>query len=94
MARAFGSYASKLPISSTKSATGHMMGACGVTEAITCIEALRHGLLPYTLNFCQQDEGNQLNVIAGQPLRANIKYAMSNTFGFGGQDSSLIFAAV
>lgn len=76
-------------ISSTKGATGHMMGAGGITEAIACIQALRTGVLPPTLNL-EQPEAN-LAFVANRAEQTEITAAMTNAFGFGGQNSSLVF---
>ncbi len=78
-------------ISSTKAATGHMMGGGGITEAIACILAIRTGLLPPTLNLT--DPAADLDFIAGACREASIEAAMTNAFGFGGQNSTLIFRA-
>ena len=76
-------------VSSTKGATGHMMGAGGITEAIACIQAIRTGLLPPTLNLDRPEF--DLDFVAGAPCEREITAAMTNAFGFGGQNSSLIF---
>ena len=78
------------PVSSTKGATGHMMGAGGVTELIACIKALETGLLPPNLGFTAPDEACPLPLVTEIGRRAKLKAAMSNAFGFGGQNSSLI----
>ena len=81
-------------VSSTKGATGHMMGAGGITEVIACLMACREGILPHTLNTTQLDPACEgVDVIVGQPRQMKIKAAMSNAFGFGGQNSSVIVAA-
>ena len=78
-------------VSSTKGATGHMMGAGGVTEVIACIKALETGLIPPTINLNDVDEECQgIDFVANKAKNADIKYAMSNAFGFGGQNSSII----
>ena len=77
-------------VSSTKGATGHMMGAGGLTEAIACIKALQTGILPPTLNYETPDPECALNVIANVCLEKRIRAAMSNSLGFGGQNSSVI----
>ena len=77
-------------VSSTKGATGHMMGAGGVTECITCVKAVTEGVIPHTLNLNQVDEDIDLNLVMGEPLKTNVDYAMSNSLGFGGQNSSVI----
>lgn len=76
-------------ISSTKGATGHMMGAGGITEAIACIQALRTGILPPTLNLTQPEA--EFHFVTGQAEQAEVTAAMTNAFGFGGQNSSLVF---
>ena len=76
-------------VSSTKAATGHMMGAGGITEAIACLKALQTGILPPTLNLTDPDL--PLALVAGRAECGRIRAAMSNSFGFGGQNSSLIF---
>lgn len=82
----------KLPfVSSTKGATGHMMGAGGITETITCIKAIETGIIPPTINLNEVDpECAGIDFVANTAKKAEIKYAMSNAFGFGGQNSSII----
>lgn len=84
----FGDY--KPYVSSTKGATGHMMGAGGVTECIACIKAVTEGVIPHTLNLVNPDEELNLNLVYGEPLKTEVEYAMSNSLGFGGQNSSII----
>ncbi len=86
----FGEAESAPPISSTKGATGHLMGAGGITEVIACIQAIREGVLPPTLNLDTPDPQCALNHIPNRAKRAVIRAAMSNTLGFGGQNSSVI----
>jgi 3-oxoacyl-[acyl-carrier-protein] synthase II len=84
----FGDY--KPYVSSTKGATGHMMGAGGITECITCVKAVTEGVIPHTLNLVNVDEELNLNLVKGEPLKTNVDYAMTNSLGFGGQNSSII----
>lgn len=86
----FGEAADTLSVSSTKGATGHMMGAGGIVETIACIKALNEGFLPPTLNLEHQDEACDLDYIPNTAREKQIEYAMSNAFGFGGQNSSII----
>ena len=88
----FGGHAKEMAVTSTKGATGHMMAAGGVTEAIACIQAIRTGIIPPTLNLENLDEKcEKLNYAAGKSIRMEVTAAMSNSFGFGGQNSSVIF---
>ena len=75
------------PVSSTKGATGHMMGAGGITEAIACILAMREGLLPPTLHWETPDPACSLDCIPGRARPCTVEICMSNAFGFGGQNS-------
>lgn len=81
------------PVSSTKGATGHMMGAGGVTEVITCVKAVETGILPPTIHYTTPDPACDLDVIANKARRVRIQYAVSNAFGFGGQNSSVLVGA-
>lgn len=82
--------AKKIPVSSTKGATGHLMGAGGVTEFIACIQSIREGVIPPTLNYDQPDPQCDLDYVPNESRKADVKVAMSNSFGFGGQNTSLI----
>lgn len=86
----FGAHAYEMAVTSTKGATGHMMGAGGVTEAITCVKAIQSGIIPPTLNLTAPDESCDLNYIPNKAEKRPVRYAMTNAFGFGGQNSSLI----
>ena len=77
-------------VSSTKGATGHMMGAGGIVELITCIKAIETGVLPVNAGLSEQDEECNLKLVSDDNKKQNIKTAMSNAFGFGGQNSSII----
>ncbi len=82
------------PVSSTKSAIGHLLGAAGSTEALVCVEALRRGLLPPTLNYEQPDPDCDLDyLIDGAREAPGVRVALSNSFGFGGQNACLAIAA-
>jgi 3-oxoacyl-[acyl-carrier-protein] synthase II len=88
----FGGHAKEMAVTSTKGATGHMMAAGGVTEAIACIQAIRTGIIPPTLNLENLDEKcEKLNYVPEKAIRMEVTAAMSNSFGFGGQNSSVIF---
>lgn len=78
------------PVSSTKGATGHMMGAGGITEVIACVKAVETGILPPTIHYVTPDPACGIDVIPNQARHAAISCAMSNAFGFGGQNSSVI----
>jgi 3-oxoacyl-[acyl-carrier-protein] synthase II len=89
----FGEHAYKLNISSTKSMTGHLLGAAGAVEAIASVLAIRNGLVPPTINHFTDDEAfdPKLNLTFNTAQKRDITYAMSNTFGFGGHNCSVIF---
>ncbi len=89
--RVFGKRAGSVPISSTKSMLGHLIGAAGATEAIICIRALQDGVVPPTINYENEDPECDLDYVPGHPRQLPIKTVLSNSFGFGGQNSSLIF---
>lgn len=88
---ALGEQAYEIPISSTKSVTGHMMGAAGSTEAVLTIEAIRHGFIPPTVNLDHPDPECDLNYTPHVGVEHDITYAMSNSFGFGGHNAVIIF---
>jgi len=89
---AFGAAAGKLPISSTKSQIGHLLGAAGGAEAIATALAMQHGLIPATLNYEDPDPECDLDYTP-TPVEATIDVALSNSFGFGGQNASLLFVS-
>lgn len=87
----FGDYAYKVPISSTKSMTGHAMSSSGVFEAIFSIMAIREGIIPPTINYENPDPECDLDYVPNVARKAELQYVMSNSFGFGGQNAVLIF---
>jgi 3-oxoacyl-[acyl-carrier-protein] synthase II len=87
----FGPAAYDLAISSTKSMTGHLLGAAGVVEAIACIKAMQDGVLPPTINLDQPDPACDLDYVPNVARERQVEYTLSNSFGFGGHNSSLIF---
>jgi len=89
MKAAFGALAYKLPISSTKSMTGHMMGATGALEAIFCVQVIREGILPPTIHYETPDPECDLDYIPNTAREAKISLAISNAFGFGGHNAVL-----
>ena len=88
----FGEYAYRLPISSTKSMIGHALGAAGALEAITCIMSLRAGVVHPTINLETPDPECDLDYVPNTARKVDFRYALSNSFGFGGQNASLILA--
>lgn len=91
---AFGSSASRLMISSTKSMTGHALGAAGAIESIFCVLSLQDQLVPPTINLHNPDEGCDLDYVPLVARQARVRVAVNNSFGFGGTNASLIFAQV
>lgn len=92
----FGEHAYKLNISSTKSMTGHLLGAAGAIEAVACVLAMKHGVVPPTINHFTDDEelDNKLNLTFNKAQSRDINIALSNTFGFGGHNTSIIFRKI
>ena len=91
MKSVFGEHAYKIPISSTKSMTGHLLGASGALEAAITVMALKNQTVPPTINLQNEDPDCDLNYTPGSPKPSEIGTAMSNSFGFGGHNASLIF---
>lgn len=87
---AFGEYAYQVPISSTKSMTGHTIGAAGAIEAIVCLLAMRDGIIPPTINYTTPDPLCDLDYVPNKARKAELKITMSNSFGFGGHNATLI----
>jgi 3-oxoacyl-[acyl-carrier-protein] synthase II len=87
----FGGHAKKVPISATKSMTGHLLGAAGSTEAIFTVLAIRDGIMPPTINYEEPDPQCDLDYVPNVARRKPLRTAMSNAFGFGGTNATLIF---
>ena len=90
---ALGEYAKQVAISSTKSMTGHMMGATGALEAIFCLLAIRDNVIPPTINFSQPDPECDLDYVPNVARKAEVNVALTNAFGFGGHNAVLAFRA-
>ena len=89
----FGDHAYEMNVSSTKSMTGHLLGAAGAIESIASIKAIMHGKIPPTINFVNPDPACDLNYTFNHPAEKEVNVAMSNAFGFGGHNTSVIFRA-
>ena len=94
MKAALGDHAYKVAISSTKSMTGHLLGAAGAIEAMYCVQALQHQVAPPTINLDNPSPECDLNFVPHTPQEMKIEYAMSNSFGFGGTNGTLIFKKI
>ena len=92
----FGAHAKNISINSTKSMTGHLLGAAGAIEAIASILAMEHGIIPPTINHTTVDENidPELNLTLNKPQKREVKVAMSNTFGFGGHNACVLFKKI
>jgi 3-oxoacyl-[acyl-carrier-protein] synthase II len=89
----FGEHAKKLAVSSTKSMTGHLLGGAGAVEAIYMALTIKHGVMPPTINYDKPDPGCDLDYVPNEARKVDVRVAMSNSFGFGGTNASLIFKA-
>lgn len=87
----FGEHAYKLAVSSTKSMTGHLLGAAGAIEAIITVMALRDGIIPPTINLANPDPECDLDYVPNEARKADIRYALSNALGFGGHNAAIVF---
>ena len=91
----FGEHAYKMNISSTKSMTGHLLGAAGAIESVACVKAVHENIIPPTINFTEGDEDPEIdygmNFTFGKACKREVRAALSNTFGFGGHNASIIF---
>jgi len=88
--KAIGELFKNVPVSSTKSMMGHSLGAAGAIEAIVCLLALQHQFLPANINFRAPDEDVDLNIVANESRAASLKTVLSNSFGFGGTNASIV----
>ncbi len=86
----FGEQAYKVPVSSSKSMLGHLIAAAGAVELITCVETIRRGVMPPTINYETPDPECDLDYVPNQPRERRVRHALSNSFGFGGQNISLV----
>jgi 3-oxoacyl-[acyl-carrier-protein] synthase II len=87
---ALGVEAKRVPVSSTKSQTGHLLGAAGAVEAAACLLAMEHGVVPQTINLANPDPECDLDYVGDGPREEKIDVALSNSFGFGGQNACLV----
>ena len=87
----FAGHLDRLAVSSTKSMTGHLLGAAGAVESIACLLALQHGVVPPTINYETPDPECDLDCVRNEALEQPVRYALSNSFGFGGHNAALIF---
>ena len=90
----FGEHAYKMPISSTKSMTGHLLGAAGAIESVISILVINNSLIPPTINYENPDPDCDLNYVPNQSIESNISKVMTNSLGFGGHNSSLVFGKI
>ncbi len=89
--KAFGEQAYRVPISATKSMIGHPFGAAGALESVACLESMRHGIIHPTINYEHPDPECDLDYVPNEARRADIRVALKNSFGFGGQNACLLF---
>lgn len=92
--KAMGEYAYKIPVSSTKSMIGHLLGAAGAVEAIVCVKAIEKGFIPATIGYKVPDEECDLDYVPNVGRQSKLAYALSNSLGFGGHNASLLFKSM
>ena len=90
----FGDRAYEIPVSSTKSMTGHLLGAAGAVEAVVCSLTMQHGVIPATINYTTPDPECDLNYVPNDPIERQVRTTMSNSFGFGGHNATLVIGSV
>jgi 3-oxoacyl-[acyl-carrier-protein] synthase II len=90
----FGEQAYRVPVSSTKSMTGHLLGAAGALEALVCVKTLQEGMIPPTINYENPDPECDLDYVPNQTRQATLHHVMSNSFGFGGHNATIILSGV
>jgi 3-oxoacyl-[acyl-carrier-protein] synthase II len=88
----FGEQAYKIPVSSTKSMTGHLLGASGAVEAVFSLLAIRDGIIPPTINYQTPDPECDLDYVPNQARKVSVNNVMSNSFGFGGHNATLVLS--
>ncbi|MGA9925470.1 MAG: beta-ketoacyl-[acyl-carrier-protein] synthase II, partial [Isosphaeraceae bacterium] len=88
----FGTVLDQIPVTSTKSMTGHLLTAAGAIEALACLTAMKHRAIPPTINL--DDSDVSLNLVANEPRSHRVDVAVSNSFGFGGSNACLVLRAV
>jgi 3-oxoacyl-[acyl-carrier-protein] synthase II len=88
----FGEHAYHLPVSSTKSMTGHLLGAAGALEAVICVKVLQEQIIPPTINYEEPDPNCDLDYVPNQARPAAVRHIMSNSFGFGGHNATIILS--
>jgi 3-oxoacyl-[acyl-carrier-protein] synthase II len=91
---AFGDHAYKLVLSANKSMVGHLLGAAGAISSLACILAIRDGIVPPTINLTDQDPACDLDYVPNEARKLEVKNALANGFGFGGQNAVSVFSAV